>query len=105
MAQFCVYRNPNPESNDRFPLMLDVQSDLIDPLHTRVVVPLGSFSAAKGRQISTLMPTFEISGKKFAMHTPQLAGVVKAKIGPKVSDLAAHREEIIAALDLLIVGF
>jgi toxin CcdB len=51
------------------------------------------------------MPTFEIGGRKFAMRTPQLVGVSMANIGAKVADLAAHRNEIIAALDLIIVGF
>ncbi len=40
MSQFNVYSNPNPRSKTATPLLLDVQSDLIADLTTRVVVPL-----------------------------------------------------------------
>ena len=40
MAQFDVYRNANPATRTRVPYLLDLQSDLLDPLGTRVVVPL-----------------------------------------------------------------
>jgi toxin CcdB len=105
MTQFCVYKNPRAESANRFPLLLDVQSDLIALLETRVVVPLSPVAAIVGRQMKVLMPAFMIGGKKFAMSTPQLAGVPRTEIGAQVADLAAHRDEIIAALDLLITGF
>ena len=39
MAQFDVYRNPNAASRARIPYLLDVQSGLLDPLATRIVVP------------------------------------------------------------------
>ena len=40
MTQFTVYRNKNPRSRATFPYLLDVQSDLLDGLQTRVVIPL-----------------------------------------------------------------
>jgi len=105
VSQFRVYRNPRPDTKSRFPLLLDVQSDLIGPLETRVVVPLSAVSAMAGRQMKVLMPIFVIEGKKFAMRTPQLAGISLREIGPEIADLASHRGEIIAALDLLVTGF
>jgi toxin CcdB len=38
------------------------------------------------------------------MLTPQLAGVSRKQLGAKATDLAQHRDDIIAALDLLITG-
>ena len=32
MAQFDVYANPHPHTNHAIPYLLDVQSDLLDPL-------------------------------------------------------------------------
>lgn len=104
MSQFTVHRNPNPDTKAAYPLLLDVQSDLIADLNTRVVVPLCPASAMKGKLIKTLTPVFEIDGKQYAMLTPQLAGVSKKQVGVKVADLAQRRDEIIAALDLLITG-
>jgi len=40
MAQFDVYLNPNPDTRKPIPYLLDVQTDLLDTLATRVVVPL-----------------------------------------------------------------
>jgi len=51
-----------------------------------------------------LTPVFEIDGKQYAMLTPQIAGIAKKHMGAKVANLSPHRDEIIAALDLLISG-
>lgn len=104
MPQFAVHRNPNPASRTAYPLLLDVQSDLVSDLGTRVVVPLCPASAMKGRLMKTLTPVLAVEGKDYVMLTPQLAGVSRAQVGAKVADLAGRRNEIIAALDLLITG-
>jgi toxin CcdB len=105
MGQFSVHRNPNPETKTGIPYLLDVQSNLLADLGTRVVVPLCPASAMKGKLIKTLTPVFEIDNKRYAMLTPQLAGIQKKQMGSEVAELAAHRDEIIAALDLLFTGF
>ncbi len=104
MAQFSVHRNPNAATRATFPFLLDVQNDLLNELGTRVVVPLCSAAAMKGKLLRHLMPTFAIEGKQFAMMTPQLAGVSVKQLGPKVAELSGKRVEIVAALDLLITG-
>lgn len=104
MPQFGVYRNPNPATKSAIPLLLDVQSDLVADLGTRVAVPLCPASAMKGKIVNVLMPTFEIEGKQYVMLTPQLAGIDKKQMGAKVTDLAHRRDAIVAALDLLITG-
>lgn len=104
MPQFSLYRNPNPDTKAAFPLLLDVQSDLIADLGTRVVIPLAPAAAMKGKLIKTLTPVFDVDGKPYVMLTPQLAGISKQQVGAKVADLAMHRDEIMAALDLLITG-
>jgi toxin CcdB len=81
-----------------------VQSELASELGTRVVIPLSPHSARKGAPISTLMPVFEIEGRKYVMLTPQLAGVPRQRLGARVADLGPHRDAIIAALDLLFTG-
>ncbi|HMM46265.1 MAG TPA: CcdB family protein [Candidatus Macondimonas sp.] len=77
MAQFSVHRNANPESSAAYPYLLDIQSDLIADLGTRVVAPLARATAMQGKAIKTLMPVFMIDGERFVMVTPQLAGVAK----------------------------
>jgi toxin CcdB len=104
MAQFDVYRNANPASRTRIPYLLDVQSDLLDPLATLVVVPLCKPEVLKGRLAERLNPMFEVEGGKVIMLTPELAGVSRKMLGDKIDNLAGERSAIIAALDLLISG-
>lgn len=104
MSQFSVYLNANPDTNAAYPLLLDIQSDLIAELGTRVVVPLCLVASMKGKPMMTLTPVFDIAGKQYVMLTPQLAGVAKKQLGKKVADIALQRNAIIAALDLLITG-
>lgn len=104
MAQFDVYRNVNPVSRTLIPYLLDVQSDLLDPLATRVVVPLCKPEVLKGRLAERLNPVFEVEGCKVVMLTPELAGVSRKILGDKIDNLSGKRSAIIAALDLLITG-
>ena len=104
MPQFAVYKNTNSATKAAVPFLLDVQSDLIAELGTRVVVPLYTASAMKGKTLKTLTPTFEIEGRQYVMVTPQLAGIAKKQLGTQVAELSAQSDEIIAALDLLITG-
>lgn len=104
MAQFDVYRNANPASRARIPYLLDIQSDLLDPLATRVVVPLCKREVLRGKLAERLNPVLEIRGRKVAMLTPELAGVPRRMLGERIGNLSDERQSIIAALDLLITG-
>ncbi|MDP2430485.1 MAG: CcdB family protein [Pseudomonadota bacterium] len=104
MSQFDVYRNPNPGTRAGVPLLLDVQHDLLADLSTRLVVPLCPVDAMRDTRVKTLMPIFEVDGVRYLMLTPQLAGISRKQAGNVVGNLAAHRGEIMAALDLLLTG-
>jgi toxin CcdB len=104
MAQFAVYKNRNAATRGRFPLLLDVQSDLLQPLSTRVVVPLSPIATAEQMAMKQLAPILAIDSKQYVMITPQLAGISTQELGKPLANLAAERSIIIAALDLLITG-
>lgn len=104
MAQFDVYRNPDASSRRRVPYLLDIQSELLDALATRVVVPLRSIESSQALRMERLMPVFEVEGHAVSMDTPQLAGVMRAAVGERVASLEASRHAIVAALDVLITG-
>jgi toxin CcdB len=104
MAQFDVYRNPNPASRARVPYLLDVQSGLLDSLATRIVVPLCKPGVLSGKAAERLNPAFEVEGRKVLMLTPDVAGVSRKALGERVTNLAAERGTIIAALDLALTG-
>jgi toxin CcdB len=104
MAQFDVYRNTNPETNQTAPYLLDIQADLLNRLLTRVVVPL-IISSKTGKAITHLNPQFTISNTPVLMSTAELAGISFRSLGEKMCSLKSHRTEIIAALDFLFTGF
>lgn len=104
MAQFTVYRNANPATRKSVPLLLDIQSGLIDDLATRVVVPLVPKKAAKGIELQVLTPILDIDGAAYLMVTPQLAGVPRRALGEPVADLSGRRADIVAAIDFLVTG-
>src|SRR5688572_24671277 len=74
MPQFSVYRNPNPDTKAAFPLLMDVQSELLHGLATRAVIPMCPAPMMKRKLMRTLTPVLEIGGKGYALLTPQLAG-------------------------------
>lgn len=104
MAQFSVYRNQNPDTADAIPFLLDVQNNLLETLNTRVVIPLyrrENFSTPAKQ----LNPCIELDEQTLVMATQELAGVPVKTLGPEVTNLEQMRDQIIAALDLLITGF
>jgi toxin CcdB len=104
MSQFAVYRNPNPATRNAIPFLLDVQSDLLEVLDTRVVIPLYPASALGAGVISTLMPSVDVNDETCIAVTPELAGIPRKALGDEVGDLSHRRYDIIAALDLLLTG-
>lgn len=103
MPQFDVYLNPNSETSEYIPYLLDVQAELLDVLATRVVIPLYS-AASMPRPARHLNPVFEINGEKLVLSTAQLAGISASILCEPVGNMENQRDEIIAALDFLFTG-
>lgn len=104
MAQFDVYANPNPATKRTIPYVLDIQTDLLNNLTTRVVIPLYTVSAM-GNAAKYLNLRFSVKRTTVIMSTAELAGVAVHSLGEKVCSLQDHRSEIIAAIDFLVNGF
>ena len=85
-------------------LVLDVQSDLLEPLNTRVVVPLMPPASAP-KPARRLNPVFELDGQSLVMVTQFTAAVACAELGKPIGNLETHSAEITAALDMLFQGF
>jgi toxin CcdB len=97
MARYHVYRLGDD-------LAVDVQADLFDSLHTRVMIPLIP-KGDVGDVVPRLNPIVEIDSEKYVMMTEFLATVPTAGIGPRVADLRSHADKITAAIDFLLGGF
>ena len=105
MAQFAVHKNVNVRARASYPLLLDIQSDLLSDLHTRVVVPLTRQPALLRKPVTHLTPLITVEGVAYLLLTPQLAGISVLDVGELVADVSDQSEAIIAALDFLVSGF
>ena len=101
--QFMVYRN---NSNNRaYPYLLDVQSDIIDELNTRLVFPLFLLDEVNGRPARRLTPVLNVDGEDFLVMTHEMASVRQSQLGEEVVSVQEHRQAIKNALDFLLDGF
>lgn len=105
MARFDVYRNTGAHSAE-IPYLLDVQSDLLHGLETRVVVPLRRRDRFPAATLpNNLTPTFKVGKVECILETPKLAAVPRRLLKKPVASLAASQFQITAALDFLFQGF
>ena len=99
--RFDVYKLP---AGGTAGYIVDVQSDLLFELATRMVIPL--LPEAKHRSVmKDLHPVFEITGARFVLVTHELASIPKRQLQRPIGSLAAYGEEITRALDILFTGF
>lgn len=103
MAQFDVYPNTDPRTCKRQPFVVDLQSDFLSDLRTRVVAPL-TRAESFGPAMKRLNPTFKIANRSLVLSTAELAGVDRRELGNPIASLADSRDEIVAALDFLFTG-
>ena len=101
MAQFDLHRNPR---GGAYPLLLDVQADLLERLATRVVVPLVTAKRHGARPITRLNPVVKLEGKDYVVLFQELASIPTSALGDRVGSLADRRPELVAAVDLLFTG-
>ena len=97
MARFDVHRTGDG-------LVVDVQSDLIDVLSTRVVVPLIPPDRAP-KPARRLNPVLEVADGPVVFVAQYVAAMPAAALGPPVESLAHAQDAIRDALDMLFLGF
>lgn len=102
MARFDVYANADADAQERemIPYFLDVQSDHVLGLLTRVVVPLWSPEFLAHRA-ANLHPEFQVQGRQVVMDTPSLGAAPVGALQRAVDNLASQQLVIQDALDTL----
>lgn len=84
-------------------LVVVIQSDLLEAMQTRVVVPLlpetAGVPAMRG-----LNPAVRVEGQSFRLMPQLMATLTLAELGPPVGSVAAARDEIVRAIDTLLAG-
>ncbi|WP_159946013.1 CcdB family protein [Rhizobium sp. 18065] len=99
MARFWVYRL---KSEDQ--LVVDLQSDFLQDLPSRVVAPLHPIEQVSWT-IAPLTPRFVIGDRTYVLATHRLSALPLSALGPAIADLSPRADEITAATDFLFQGF
>jgi toxin CcdB len=102
MPQFVLYRNANRQTQNHYPFLLDIQSDFLNALKTRLVIPAAMLT--KHKPISRLNPLFTWEEEQYLLITQEMAAIPSNNLGAQVTNLQALRSDILASIDLLITG-
>ena len=98
MARYDVY----PGSRG-LGFLLDCQSDLLDDLVTRVVVPL--MPATDFNPVPRLNPLFTVKEESLVMATQLIFAIPRERLQQPVANLANEHFTIVGALDVLLTGY
>ncbi len=105
MARYDIYRNLGA-FRDTVPYLVDVQSDHLHGLVTRIVIPLRLVSTfPKVKLPGDLAPALQIEGQACFLDTAQLAAVPVKELKKPVSSAAGYEDEIRGALDRLFGAY
>lgn len=105
MARFDVYPNPGAHAGTT-PYLLNVQSELLDALDSRMVIPLRSMAHfAKVKIPTRLTPVLTVQGQDYLLETPKMGAVPRRILKDAVASLAPAQDQIIGAIDFLFQGY
>ncbi len=102
--QFDVFQNPSPRMRDVYPYVVDVQSDLLSALATRMVVPLAVTTLAAGDLPHRLCPVITVNDKALMLVPYEAAPLDKRLLKAEITSIRHRSDEIIAAMDAVLSG-
>ena len=102
--QFDVFENPSPRMRDVYPYVLDIQSDLLSSLATRMVLPLSVTSLTATELPRRLCPVMAVNGRSLMLVPFEAAPLDKRLLKIKMASLQDRSHEIIAAMDAVLNG-
>lgn len=100
MARFDVYQLLGSDQ-----CVVDIQSEILRELHTRVVIPLSPKQVAQGELMRKLRPVIWIDAAEYSLNTMEISTVPCESLGNCVANLESQRGAIIDAIDFLMQGF
>jgi len=103
MAQYDVYANPSNSAAAGIPYVVVIQSDLLDGLATRLVVPL-AVQDTSAKVPTTLCPVIVIKGKRLHALAHYAAPLPFKLLKRPVDNVAAQASALISAIDAVVSG-
>ena len=102
--QFDVFENPSPRMRDVYPYVVDVQSELLSAIATRMVVPLSVTNLAAHDLPQRLCPIIVVNDQSLMLAPFVAAPLDKRLLKKKIGSIQERSYEIIAAMDSVLSG-
>jgi toxin CcdB len=99
MSQFDVYAGVGRSNR----LVVDLQSNILGPIATRIVAPL--FQQSETPVLTELTLPVRLEGQDLIVMVPLLASIPVRELQRPVGSLASDQDAIKRALDVLFLGF
>uniref|UniRef100_UPI00261CD0C0 CcdB family protein n=1 Tax=Oceanispirochaeta sp. TaxID=2035350 RepID=UPI00261CD0C0 len=93
MKQFDIFRNKNPNSSKEVPFLINLQSDPMDLLATRIVAPLRRETEYSDQKLSRVHIPISIGKEEYIIFISELAAIPSELMGEKVMNAAVLRQE------------
>lgn len=103
MKQYDVYANTDRDTSEAYPYFVDIQTELLEMLNSRVVIPLTKALPDKGLP-NNICPKVEINGEHYYLLTYQVTTVASTFLRKHESSLLLNHTDILNSLDFLISG-
>jgi toxin CcdB len=91
MARYDIYANPG-RNKASIPYLLEVQSNVISGLATRIVIPLRSLAGFSAATLpADLFPVIQVDGHDCFLDTPQMGAILLAELKVHAGSAVEHR--------------
>ena len=104
MSQFDVCENNNSATRQACPYLVNIQSEVLSELNTRVVLPLAREKQLKISGMVRITPQVEYRGESLLIMTLQISAISCRQLNEPLGSLAHLRTEIIGVLDFVLGG-
>ena len=108
MAQFDIVENRGRSAKTGVPYLLDIQSDAVSILETRIVAPLRrkkDYPAEPISKLHIIITIDNIDNIDYIAFISEMAAIPGSLLGDIVGNAGRFRTDIITAIDLLFTGF
>ena len=104
VARFDCWANPIEEDRAVFPIVLEIQSDLLHAFAERVVVPLAVAGAIPG-MTERFNPSIQLAGSAYRFHPLGIAVFHRHDLREHMGHARTQALDIETALDMLLRGY
>lgn len=103
VAQYDVFANPSRSAADGIPYVVVIQSDLLDGLATRVVMPLAEPDGVT-KVPTVLCPVIVVKGRRLQALAHFTAPLPARTLKRPVENVASQASSLVSALDAVLSG-